>query len=64
MSFGVRNVEIALIFSKGFHHRLWLSDFGRGLFGEGETELFEQEMMDFLGLGVAFHPDFTTVHPK
>ena len=52
-------LEIAFVFSKGLHHRLGVSDFARGLGGKNEAELVEQELMDPLGLSVAFHPQLT-----
>ena len=61
MDFRVGIVEIAFVFAKGLHHRLWIADFGRGLCGEDEAKLVEQQMVDFLGLDVAFHPHFSTV---
>ncbi|MBC8127207.1 MAG: hypothetical protein H8M99_08715 [Gloeobacteraceae cyanobacterium ES-bin-144] len=53
--------EIAFIFSRGLHHRFWILDFGRGLRGQSEAELVEQQLMHLLGLGVALHPQFTPV---
>jgi hypothetical protein len=61
MVFEIRILEIALVFSKGLHHRLRIADFGRGLGGQGEAELVEQELVNLLGLGVAFHSHFATV---
>ena len=61
MVFWVPIAEIALIFSVGLHHRLGISDFGRGLCGEDEAELVAPQLMDFLGLGIAFHPQFAAV---
>lgn len=43
MVFEIRILEIALVFPKGLHHRLWVSDFG-----QGEAELVEQELVNIL----------------
>lgn len=54
-------VEFTFSFSKGLHHRLGILDFGRGLCGQGEAELVEQQLMHLPGLGVALHPQFSPV---
>jgi hypothetical protein len=61
MGFGVGIVEIASLFSKGLHHRAGIADLGRRLAGQGEAELVTQQVVDLLGLGVAFHPQFAAV---
>lgn len=53
MVFWTRIIEIALIFSKGLHPRLGSSDFGRGLCGQSEAELVEQQVVNLLGLGAS-----------
>ncbi len=61
MDFRVGILGIAFVFAKGLHHRLWISDFRRGLRGQGEAELVKYEMVDFLGFCEALHPQLASV---
>jgi hypothetical protein len=59
--FWVRIVDLTFLFSKGLHHRLGILDFRRGLFGHGEAELVEPQLMKLPGFGVALHAQLAAV---